>query len=126
MGLSSLSGALSHLEYIQVRAVIMGANASKRKNGLKAKDVQELAEKTKFSEDKIKHWHEGFLKDCPTGKLTKTEFSRSTPNSSPTVIRRHLPALSSTSSTIMAMAQLHLKSSCSPCPSLRVVIWRIN
>merc|ERR1712086_392523 len=76
MGLSSLSGALSHLEYIQVRAVIMGANASKRKNGLKAKDVQELAEKTKFSEDEIKHWHEGFLKDCPTGKLTKTEFSK--------------------------------------------------
>lgn len=54
----------------------MGANASKRKTGLKAKDIQELAEKTKFSEDEIKHWHEGFLKDCPTGKLTKNEFSK--------------------------------------------------
>ena len=74
----------------------MGANASKRKTGLKAKDIQELAEKTKckwtnvyvtcqryitfclttVSEDEIKHWHEGFLKDCPTGKLTKNEFSK--------------------------------------------------
>ena len=28
------------------------------------------------SEDEIRHWHEGFLKDCPTGKLTKLEFSK--------------------------------------------------
>merc|ERR1712157_72073 len=54
----------------------MGANASKKNNRLKAKDLAELAEKTKFSEEEISHWHEGFLKDCPTGKLTKNEFAK--------------------------------------------------
>ena len=24
----------------------------------------------------IKQWHDGFLADCPTGKLTKNEFSK--------------------------------------------------
>ena len=28
------------------------------------------------SEEEISHWHEGFLKDCPTGKLTKNEFAK--------------------------------------------------
>ncbi len=28
------------------------------------------------SPEEIQHWHDGFIKDCPTGKLTKTEFAR--------------------------------------------------
>ena len=26
--------------------------------------------------EEIKHWYEGFMKDCPTGKLTRAEFSK--------------------------------------------------
>merc|ERR1712157_352864 len=50
----------------------MGAHKSK----LNQKAIQELSYKTKFSPEEIKHWHDGFLKDCPTGKLTKVEFAK--------------------------------------------------
>jgi len=50
----------------------MGAQKSK----LGKAKLQELAEKTSFTEEEISHWHEGFLKDCPTGKLTKNEFAK--------------------------------------------------
>merc|ERR1711935_1128477 len=40
------------------------------------KRIRELSELTNFSEQEIHHWFEGFLKDCPTGKLTKTEFAK--------------------------------------------------
>jgi len=50
----------------------MGAKKSK----LSDKAVKELSEKTKFTPDEIKHWYEGFMKDCPTGKLTRAEFSK--------------------------------------------------
>ena len=28
------------------------------------------------TEVEIRQWHDGFLKDCPTGKLTKYEFAK--------------------------------------------------
>lgn len=48
----------------------MGSHNSK----LSPKDIRKISEKTLFSEEEIKTWHEGFLKDCPTGKLTRSEF----------------------------------------------------
>jgi Ca2+-binding EF-hand superfamily protein len=50
----------------------MGAHKSK----LNKKAIEELSEKTQFTCDEIRHWHDGFLKDCPTGKLTKNEFAK--------------------------------------------------
>jgi len=50
----------------------MGAQKSK----LNQQAIDELSYKTQFSPEEIKHWHEGFLKDCPTGKLTRNEFSK--------------------------------------------------
>ena len=68
----------------------MGAKKSK----LSDKAVKELADKTKcesynhgrvshtydslysVTPVEIKHWHEGFMKDCPTGRLTRGEFSK--------------------------------------------------
>ncbi|CBY12591.1 unnamed protein product, partial [Oikopleura dioica] len=50
----------------------MGAKQAK----LNKKQLEDLSEKTKFSAKEIKHWHNGFMKDCPTGKLSKGEFSK--------------------------------------------------
>ncbi|CAG5102159.1 Oidioi.mRNA.OKI2018_I69.chr1.g169.t1.cds [Oikopleura dioica] len=50
----------------------MGAHKSK----LNPQAINELSEKTKFTPEEIRHWHDGFLKDCPTGKLTKNEFAK--------------------------------------------------
>lgn len=50
----------------------MGATPTR----LNKKAIEDLSSKTKFSPEEIKHWHDGFLKDCPTGKLTKNEFAK--------------------------------------------------
>ena len=50
----------------------MGAH----KSVMNKKRIKELSVETNFSEQEIRHWFEGFLKDCPTGKLTKTEFAK--------------------------------------------------
>ncbi|CAG5087970.1 Oidioi.mRNA.OKI2018_I69.PAR.g11684.t1.cds [Oikopleura dioica] len=50
----------------------MGAKQAK----LTKKELADLSDKTKFSPKEIKHWHHGFMKDCPTGKLSKGEFSK--------------------------------------------------
>merc|ERR1712226_1501569 len=48
----------------------MGAKKSK----LNKEVLDELCSKTKFSQAELQHWHKGFIKDCPTGKLTSEEF----------------------------------------------------
>jgi len=49
---------------------IMGNKKSKMTNDMTSK----LLEQTKFTEQELKQWHKGFMKDCPSGKLTKEEF----------------------------------------------------
>merc|ERR1739838_485307 len=49
---------------------IMGAKKSK----LNKEVLDELTVKTKFSQAELQHWYKGFLKDCPNGKLSATEF----------------------------------------------------
>merc|ERR1739838_319535 len=49
---------------------IMGAKKSK----LNKEVLDELTVKTKFSQAELQHWYKGFLKDCPTGKLSADEF----------------------------------------------------
>lgn len=48
----------------------MGNKKSKMTNDMTSK----LLEQTKFTEQELKQWHKGFMKDCPSGKLTKEEF----------------------------------------------------
>ncbi|CBY31485.1 unnamed protein product [Oikopleura dioica] len=43
---------------------------------LSEKKVKKLSAKTGYSSDEIVTWYSGFLSDCPSGKLTKKEFSK--------------------------------------------------
>ena len=37
-------------------------------------DFCRLSEETNFSKDEVKKWYAGFMKDCPTGEMQRTEF----------------------------------------------------
>ncbi|CCH58075.1 hypothetical protein TBLA_0A02770 [Henningerozyma blattae CBS 6284] len=48
----------------------MGAKASK----LSKDDLTSLRQATYFDRREIQQWHKGFLRDCPTGQLTREDF----------------------------------------------------
>ncbi|CAF4481666.1 unnamed protein product [Rotaria magnacalcarata] len=54
----------------------MGNKSSSKVNStiLTPKAIQMLKANTNFSEEQIREWHVGFLRDCPTGHLTKDRF----------------------------------------------------
>ena len=39
--------------------------------------MTDLRANTNFSDKEIQDWYDGFKKDCPSGKLTVTEFKAS-------------------------------------------------
>ncbi|KAJ1845173.1 Calcium-binding protein NCS-1, partial [Coemansia sp. RSA 486] len=41
---------------------------------LSAEVLTELQSSTKFERKEIQQWHKGFLKDCPSGELNRTDF----------------------------------------------------
>lgn len=49
----------------------MGAKKSKMSPDMTSK----LLDQTKFTEQELRQWYKGFMKDCPSGKLSKEEFS---------------------------------------------------
>ena len=50
----------------------MGKNNSK----LRDDTLRELKQKTLFSEQELQDWYRGFVKDCPSGKLSVHEFKK--------------------------------------------------
>jgi len=48
----------------------MGKSQSK----LTQEELSELSKNTLFNQKELQQWYKGFLKDCPTGQLSKPEF----------------------------------------------------
>ncbi|XP_071821226.1 neuronal calcium sensor 1-like isoform X2 [Apostichopus japonicus] len=55
---------------LRVSNGLMGKSGSK----LNQKQLEELCDKTHFSEKEIVQWHKSFVRDCPHGALSKEEF----------------------------------------------------
>lgn len=52
------------------------AKGKKNPTELTQQEIKFLLDNTHYSLDEIKRWHEGFLKDCPSGVLDKKKFAQ--------------------------------------------------
>ncbi|CAF0968588.1 unnamed protein product [Adineta steineri] len=54
----------------------MGAKKSKEvSTELTAKQIALIKANTKYTDQEIREWHTGFIRDCPNGKLDKKKFA---------------------------------------------------
>ncbi|NP_001087534.1 recoverin, gene 2 L homeolog [Xenopus laevis] len=65
------------------------------KSGAISKEIlEDLKENTRYSDDELCKWYESFNKQCPDGKITRTEFEKIYanffPNSDPKSYARHV------------------------------------
>ncbi|KAA8914518.1 hypothetical protein FN846DRAFT_1006820 [Sphaerosporella brunnea] len=52
------------------------ARLSVRQSKLTAEQLTELQQATLFERKELQQWYKGFLKDCPSGSLNKSEFQK--------------------------------------------------
>ncbi|KAL9712606.1 Calcium-binding protein NCS-1 [Leucoagaricus gongylophorus] len=52
------------------------ATMGKSQSKLSAEQLADLQQNTYFDKKELQHWYKGFRKDCPSGTLDRTEFSR--------------------------------------------------
>ena len=49
----------------------MGSTSGK----LTKKEIRKICEETKYTKKEVKQWYRGFMKDCPSGKLSREDFT---------------------------------------------------
>ncbi|KAL1595176.1 Calcium-binding protein NCS-1 [Paraconiothyrium brasiliense] len=67
--------ARSPIEYIEVLSetlIVLPRSQSK----LSQQELADLQKATHFDKKELQQWYKGFLKDCPSGMLTKEEFQK--------------------------------------------------
>ncbi|PNS15400.1 calcium-binding protein NCS-1 [Sphaceloma murrayae] len=81
---AALKAAIHHLEHelgsrtgitriiIREQELIVDTSQSK----LTQQELQDLQKATHFDKKELQQWYKGFLKDCPSGMLTKEEFQK--------------------------------------------------
>ncbi|KXT01716.1 hypothetical protein AC578_2801 [Pseudocercospora eumusae] len=67
------STGISYLEMIKDKLTIH-RNGSQSK--LSQQELADLQKATHFDKKELQQWYKGFLKDCPSGMLTKAEFQK--------------------------------------------------
>ncbi|KAK3717973.1 Calcium-binding protein NCS-1 [Vermiconidia calcicola] len=63
---------ISHLEIVEDKLTVHKCSQSK----LSQQELVDLQKATHFDKKELQQWYKGFLKDCPSGMLTKSEFQK--------------------------------------------------
>ncbi|KAF1949258.1 EF-hand [Byssothecium circinans] len=65
----------SPLEHIEVKGEILTVR-HRSQSKLSQQELADLQKATHFDKKELQQWYKGFLKDCPSGMLTKEEFQK--------------------------------------------------
>ncbi|KAF2659504.1 EF-hand [Lophiostoma macrostomum CBS 122681] len=68
----SSHGPVQHLEIRNKQLIVQYHSQSK----LSQQELADLQKATHFDKKELQQWYKGFLKDCPSGMLTKEEFQK--------------------------------------------------
>ncbi|KAJ4303685.1 Calcium-binding protein NCS-1 [Kalmusia sp. IMI 367209] len=63
---------VEHIEVVNESLIVLPRSQSK----LSQQELADLQKATHFDKKELQQWYKGFLKDCPSGMLTKEEFQK--------------------------------------------------
>ncbi|KAH0387478.1 neuronal calcium sensor 1, partial [Aureobasidium melanogenum] len=69
-------GTHSQISHITLRTDTLTLHPHTSQSKLSAQELSDLQKATHFDKKELQQWYKGFLKDCPSGMLTKEEFQK--------------------------------------------------